>query len=305
LILAALVGFCFRRPRAATAALPAPDRSGLVVDNGLVRVLDSRLAAEVFTLAVAQVAPAAPYEARGQVGLDPTDSAAVRAPRPCRIAAVAIKPGDEVRKGDHLLRLECGSAAASSMDWLLAPRSGRVMTLEAPPGVLVSPLDETPLVRLSSSGRLLVTTTMPKAIAARLFPGDRVQIVPVLVNGARPIEGSISGQISPAGDQSKVQISVEDPGHDMRTGTTVDLHFVLPAGAPGLVSVPQSAVVSRRGRYFVLVERAGNRIEPVAVQVTREHDGGAEIAGPLAAGDRYVSDGAIYLLNMLALEGVL
>ena len=69
--------------------------------------------------------------------------------------------------------------------------------------------------------------------------------------------------------------------------------------------VPRRAVVSRRGRSFVLVARAADRIEPVAVRITHEQDGNAEILGPLAAGDPCVADGAIYLLNMLALEGVL
>jgi hypothetical protein len=61
--------------------------------------------------------------------------------------------------------------------------------------------------------------------------------------------------------------------------------------------------VTRRGRPFVLVARADGHIDPLAVDVVVTREGKSQISGALAAGDRVVAGGAIYLLNMLVLQG--
>jgi hypothetical protein len=78
---------------------------------------------------------------------------------------------------------------------------------------------------------------------------------------------------------------------------------LLRPGDPGDWLVPSVAVVTRRGRPFVLVARSDGHIDPLAVDVVVTREGKSQISGALAAGDRVVAGGAIYLLNMLVLQG--
>jgi hypothetical protein len=78
---------------------------------------------------------------------------------------------------------------------------------------------------------------------------------------------------------------------------------VLLPGDPGNFVVPSVAVVTRHGRAFVLVARDDDRIDPVAVRVVSTREGRSQIDGALTAADHVVAGGAIYLLNMLVLQG--
>ncbi len=68
-----------------------------------------------------------------------------------------------------------------------------------------------------------------------------------------------------------------------------------------VVRVPDAAVVTRGSSTVVFVATAPGRLEPRAVKTGRRRDGETEVRSGLAAGDRFVSRGALLLLNQVDL----
>jgi hypothetical protein len=88
-------------------------------------------------------------------------------------------------------------------------------------------------------------------------------------------------------------------------GELFQLEPTVEDASPAAVLVPAAAVITRRGEPYVLVARGVDRIEPVRVQRLHADAGRVAVAGAVRPGDRVVGGGAIYLLNMLVLQGAL
>ena len=74
-----------------------------------------------------------------------------------------------------------------------------------------------------------------------------------------------------------------------------------PIGSVKRIRIPDSAVVSEGTKSVVFVARGPGRLEPVEVVTGRRRDGEVEIRSGLAVGTRFVSKGALLLLNQVDL----
>ncbi|MCA2978982.1 MAG: efflux RND transporter periplasmic adaptor subunit, partial [Myxococcaceae bacterium] len=69
-----------------------------------------------------------------------------------------------------------------------------------------------------------------------------------------------------------------------------------------VISVPDAALVTQGQRVVVFVARAEGHLEPVAVVTGRRSGGRTEVLRGLDEGTRYVSRGALLLLNQVELS---
>jgi multidrug efflux pump subunit AcrA (membrane-fusion protein) len=77
---------------------------------------------------------------------------------------------------------------------------------------------------------------------------------------------------------------------------------ITPSAVAQVVRVPDAAVVTQGTRSVVFVATAPGRLEPRPVQLGRRRDGETEIREGLEPGARYVSRGALLLLNQIDLS---
>jgi multidrug efflux pump subunit AcrA (membrane-fusion protein) len=94
----------------------------------------------------------------------------------------------------------------------------------------------------------------------------------------------------------EVRIRVANADRALRPNSLVEILFSPPASSLR-VRVPSSAVVTDGEKSVVFVAQSPSRLERVPVTLGRQRDGEVELLAGLAPGTRYVSSGALLLLN--------
>jgi cobalt-zinc-cadmium efflux system membrane fusion protein len=122
--------------------------------------------------------------------------------------------------------------------------------------------------------------------------------------GAQPILGKIeyvADFVDPVRRTVAVRIRVPNPEHHLRPNAFVQVTFATET-APA-VQVPSDAVVTDDQKAIVFVRTGGSdkesRLQRREVRIGRSRDGKTEILTGLAAGETFVSRGALLLLNAL------
>jgi RND family efflux transporter MFP subunit len=169
---------------------------------------------------------------------------------------------------------------------VLAPASGRVLTIPATRGTEVLPGEA--IITVGGGGAFL-RVAVPERHAQRLTAGTSVAIA-LEGSGDAGTRPGIIARIYPRIDQGRVIADVTVDGLDDRfVGRRILVH--LPIGTRPALAVPSNAIVTRSGVDFVRV-RFGDAIRDVAVVIAapRPVDAGAEveILSGLTAGDRVV-----------------
>lgn len=212
----------------------------------------------------------------------------------------------QARAADSRLKSLSIASAEDNRYWLLAPRSGTVIQIEAAPGQQVGPGKERPVVTLADLDEVLVLADVAQTDADSLRVGDPVDI---RVPGDSDSLGS--GQIENVSqvvdlDRQTVPIRIRAKNSEgrLRPNAFVEAHFSPGAGAPkSVLRVPTESVVSDGMESVVFVQTAPGRFRRTEVALGRQRGGLTEIRAGLRAGDRVVSRGALLLLNALDVEG--
>lgn len=174
---------------------------------------------------------------------------------------------------------------------LVAPYAGRVLSLAARPGMIVTGADAgregNTLLELADLSRLRVEAAINEIDVAALTPGMPVEITFESVPEARasgritfiaPAAGKAAGggsgaSASGAGGNGgardfPLQISIEQSHPRVRPGMTARVH-IQTAEAKQALSVPHNVVFNdyASGEWFVFVRAAGEKAEPVRTKV--------------------------------------
>ena len=184
--------------------------------------------------------------------------------------------------------------------WVLAPRDGTVVELDVSAGMEVSSDREKPLLRISDLRELLVLADVQEADLADLQPGAAVRIHPQ--SGADPQPGVVD-RVSEVVDPVRrtVAVRIRAPNSDRRLRPNAFVQVELPAPGGERVHVPESAVVSDGASSAIFVAREKGRLERREIRTGRRRDGEVEVVAGLEPRARYVSRGAILLLNQVEL----
>ena len=184
--------------------------------------------------------------------------------------------------------------------WLSAPRDGVVVQRDVRPGQVVGPDRAEPLIVVADLDDVVVTADVPESDVTALRVGQTARVLPT--GAAEPgLDGRIEyvrETVDPQRRMVEVRVRVANAGGVLRANAFVQVTFD-PGDTPRIV-VPAKAVVTDDQQSFVFV-RDGEHLERREVVLGRQRGGRVEVASGLAAGETYVTKGAILLLNAVDL----
>jgi len=186
--------------------------------------------------------------------------------------------------------------------WVVAPRSGTIVDLDVVASQEVQPSGDHPLVRISELTEVLVLADVQESDAYDLRVGGQVTIRTRAGNLTR--SGSIeriSEVVDPKRRTVELRIRAENQDRALRPNAFVDVELQSDP-TQKRVRVPAEAVVTDGQSSVVFVSRGEGKLERVTVTPGRQRSGEVELRAGLEPGARFVSKGAILLLNQLALE---
>ena len=186
--------------------------------------------------------------------------------------------------------------------WVVAPRSGTIVDLDVVASQEVQPSGDHPLVRISELSEVLVLADVQESDAYDLRVGGAVTIRTRAGSVTRPgtIE-RISEVVDPKRRTVEVRIRAANEDRALRPNAFVDVELQSDPSQKR-VRVPAEAVVTDGQSSVVFVSRGEGKLERVTVTPGRQSSGEVELRAGLEPGSRYVSKGAILLLNQLELE---
>lgn len=193
------------------------------------------------------------------------------------------------------------AAEGDNLFWVRAARSGTVVELDVFPGQEVGPEREKPMLRLSDLDEVLVIADVPESDVREITLGEAVSIVAQGLDGREGVVEYISEVVEPRRRTVEVWVRAKNVDRQLRPNGFVEV-VVRPDSAAEVVRVPDVAVVSQGTRSVVFVAASPGRLEPREVKVGRRRDGVVEIRGGLEPGTRFVSHGALLLLNQVDLS---
>ncbi len=186
--------------------------------------------------------------------------------------------------------------------WVIAPRSGTVVDLDVVASQEVQPSGEHPLVRISELSEVLVLADVQESDAYDLHVGGEVTIRTRAGSVTRTgtIE-RISEVVDPKRRTVELRIRAANQDRALRPNSFVDVELQSDPSQKR-IRVPAEAVVTDGQSSVVFVSRGEGQLERVAVTPGRQRGGEIELRSGLQPGSRFVSKGAILLLNQLELE---
>ncbi|MGV3625835.1 MAG: efflux RND transporter periplasmic adaptor subunit [Archangium sp.] len=185
--------------------------------------------------------------------------------------------------------------------WVRAPRNGTVVDLDVFPGLEVGPERDKPLIRLSDLDEVLVIADVPESDVNDVNVGEKATVTSTSGDTLREgIVEYVSEVVEPRRRTVEVWVRALNADRVLRPNGFVEIAFH-PDEDGKVLRVPDAAVVTRGSSTVVFVATAPGRLEPKTVKTGRRRDGETEIRNGLATGDRYVSRGALLLLNQVDL----
>jgi cobalt-zinc-cadmium efflux system membrane fusion protein len=193
-------------------------------------------------------------------------------------------------------------SAGDNLFWVRAPRSGTVVDLDVYTGQEVTPDRDKPLMRLSDLDEVLVIADLPEGDVVELTVGEKVSVL--LQGGTLTREGTIeyiSEVVDPRRRTVEVRVRAKNGDRALRPNAFVEV-IAEPDSTLKVVTVPDVAIVTQGKQSVIFIAKDGGRLEPTPVVVGRRNGGRTEVRRGLEPGAKYVSRGALLLLNQVELS---
>ncbi len=300
----------FDEKRTASLSAPLPGR----VEKVLVRIGDRvKEGDRLFNVRSAAWADLEREMASARANVEVKKRIAARSRELVEIRAVPEKDALAAEADLHEAELAARASAAKrsslriapegdNLFWVVAPRSGSVVDLDVVASQEVQPSGDKPLVRISELSEVLVLADVQESDAYDLKVGGEVTIRTRA--GAVTRTGTIeriSEVVDPKRRTVELRIRASNEDRALRPNSFVDVELKSDQSQKR-IRVPSEAVVTDGQNSVVFVARGEGRLERVTVTPGRQRAGEVELRAGLEPGSRYVSKGAILLLNQLELE---
>jgi len=300
----------FDEKRTASLSAPLPGR----VERVLVRIGDRVQEAErLFNVRSAAWADLEREMASARANVEVKKRIATRARELVEIRAAPEKDALAAEADLHEAELAARASAAKrsslriapegdNLFWVVAPRSGTIVDLDVVASQEVQPSGDHPLVRISELSEVLVLADVQESDAYDLRVGGAVTIHTRAGNLTRSgtIE-RISEVVDPKRRTVELRIRAANEDRALRPNSFVDVELQSDPSQKR-IRVPAEAVVTDGQSSVVFVSRGEGKLERVTVTPGRQRAGEVELRSGLDPGSRFVSKGAILLLNQLNLE---
>lgn len=216
-----------------------------------------------------------------------------------RIAEVRVSIGDHVRQGDVLVTLDnvlrTGNepdSSHSTQGRIVAPDSGVISAANANVGSIPKSGDE--LFRLIRKGRLEWRADLT---AEELMLMRKGMVAEIAVGEGRVIKGTvraISPSVNPQTRYGYVLVTLPD-SRGIVAGAFARGIFDVSGGKKSVQSLPQSAVMQRGNKTYVLIVGPDNRVHERAVTVGQRYSDHIQIKEGLKANEPVVESGGAFL----------
>jgi cobalt-zinc-cadmium efflux system membrane fusion protein len=189
------------------------------------------------------------------------------------------------------------AAGGPNLFWVTAPRRGTVVDMDAYANQEATPGRDKPLLQISDLDEVMVLADVSESDSTDVKEKSEVEI---RAQGGTVIRQGkvehVSEVVDPERRAVEVRIRVANQDRALRPNSLVEILFA-PSVGTARVKVPSSAVVTDGERSVVFVAKGSSRLERVPVTLGRQRDGEVELLAGLVPGTRYVTRGALLLLN--------
>ena len=164
-----------------------------------------------------------------------------------------------------------------------------------------NPLLASPVFIISDPKKLWVMLEVTERYLPNLLAGDQL----TLRSGAFPGKTfpgkllKIGDMLDPTTRTAKVRGEVDNASGLLKAEMYVTVDVLDGKDQPKGSEIPASAVLFRDDKHFVFVEKKPGAYERREVVVADDHDGRTIVTKGVAAGERVVADGALYLQSIL------
>ena len=229
---------------------------------------------------------------------DNTLSVQVFPPREGRIVKTIAELGDEVQKGDALYTIATTDNPALAV---LSPVSGQITSVNAVPGLFVQPAKAPAPYAVADVLTKWMVGNVPESDSPAFHIGQAVKVT-VMAYLGRAFEGKIT-KIYPTIDTSTHRVTIRsevaDPKNELRSGMLAEF-VVRVQDAVESTALPANSVVREAdGTMITWVTSDRHRFSQRVVKTGLRQEGRVQILDGLQRGELAVTDGAIFLSNML------
>ena len=219
-------------------------------------------------------------------------------PRPSRITKTLAELGDEVQKGQPLYTIESSDKRGSAV---LSPINGQITSVNAFPGLQVEPGKAPAPYAVADVSTKWMIGNVAETDSLFFRIGQSVE-VRVMAYSGRTFEGRVV-KIYPAvdGNTHRVMIRSEiaDLNNQLRSGMLAEFAVRLPQETKA-IAVPAASVVREGdGTMTVWVTSDRHRFSQQVIKTGLREDDRVQIVEGLQNGQLVVSEGAIFLSNLL------
>jgi cobalt-zinc-cadmium efflux system membrane fusion protein len=182
-----------------------------------------------------------------------------------------------------------------------SPMAGQITSFNAPAGLLVQPGNPPPPYTVSNLKVKWMLADVPESDLALVHLGQPEQ-VKVLAYPNRVFKAKISKiypMVDPNTHRSTIRSEIDDPKNELRPGMLANFVIRVEGPTAGL-SVPANGVVREPDGTMTAWETADRQhFEQRVVKIGLRRDDRVQILSGLKRGELVVTDGAVFLSNML------
>ena len=220
-------------------------------------------------------------------------------PRAGRIGRTLAELGDAVEKGQLLYTVYASDRAELSV---ASPIAGQVTAVNASPGLTVEPGKAPAPYAVADVSTKWLVASVPESDGSFFKVGELIG-ASLMAYPGRAFQGRII-KIYPAVDGTThrvmIRSEIADPGNELRSGMLAD--FVVRVTEPNeATAIPANGVVREPdGTMTAWVTTDRHRFSQRVIKTGLRTDDQVQVLEGLQPGELAVSDGAVFLSNMLA-----
>lgn len=199
---------------------------------------------------------------------------------------------DQARRRLELLGLKAGKFNQRIV--IESPLAGKVMEVNVVDGEFRNEINS-PVVTITDLSRVWVSSEVPESKIRQFRVGGVVQLDLIAYPGEsfRARITRIADAVNNETRTIKVNAELDNPAGRYRPDMFGSLHYA--DNISSMPWIPESAVIRINGKDLVFSVVAPGRFMATPVELGRPHEGGFPVLNGLKAGDRIVTQGAIYL----------
>jgi membrane fusion protein, heavy metal efflux system len=237
------------------------------------------------------------FFALGRIEALPEKTASVASRISGRVVELSVIPGDQVRQGQEIVRVESRQPGNPPPTVpIAAPLAGMVTTLDARLGDPVEP--DRPLIEIIDLSEVLAVARVPEANASKIEVGTKAHIR-VTALGDTVFDGELmrfGTKADAASGTLDAIFRLLNPEGRIRPGMRAEFSIITER-RENIVAVPRTAIQGDPANRFVYVKHFDlpNTFVKTAVVVGQMNDQQAEIVSGLFPADEVVTRGAYSL----------